>query len=283
MRIQGLSKQQGEGNCIWMDDSGLRPAGCTQFLKQCIRMAIPEMASFSSPPRLPRGLRRLLSLVDCNKTPNTTEQLETKLRFADLRRQYSRALYYVLRYTYCNPSYSFSAPSPEPTISPYPASPVHSPAPSPDSNHLPPAPSKVPPHPRPCPHRGSGIPPSSSPTSHPNPTVPPTYAPNGSPTSPSSQFPKLNHWLRFSAGLPKTNMTLSEFDGILLDYSRQRATPETLEIGRGGGRIGLHPSKKRLTECLVESISKGYRNSKGKATAFSTAGRLYLLHILFNE
>ncbi|CAL8998055.1 unnamed protein product [Prunus brigantina] len=84
------------------------------------------------------------------------------------------------------------APSPEPTISPYPASPVHSPAPSPDSNHLPPAPSKVPPHPRPCPYRGSGIPPSSSPTSHPNPTVPPTYAPNGSPyspsTSPSSQL-----------------------------------------------------------------------------------------------
>ncbi|CAL8165649.1 unnamed protein product [Prunus armeniaca] len=92
------------------------------------------------------------------------------------------------------------APSPEPTISPYPASPVHSPAPSPDSNHLPPAPSKVPPHPRPCPYRGSGIPPSSSPTSHPNPTVPPSYAPNGSPyspsaspyTSPSSQFLQLS-------------------------------------------------------------------------------------------
>ncbi|CAL8155742.1 unnamed protein product [Prunus armeniaca] len=49
---------------------------------------------------------------------------------------------------------------------------------------------------------------------------------------------KLNHWLRFSSGLPKTNITLSEFDGIVLDYSRQRATPETLEIGRGGGRIG---------------------------------------------
>ncbi|CAL8998092.1 unnamed protein product, partial [Prunus brigantina] len=52
--------------------------------------------------------------------------------------------------------------------------------------------SKIPPHPRPCPYRGSGIPPSSSPTSHPNPTVPPTYAPNGSPyspsTSPSSQL-----------------------------------------------------------------------------------------------
>ncbi|CAL8108282.1 unnamed protein product [Prunus armeniaca] len=68
--------------------------------------------------------------------------------------------------------------------------------PSPESNHLPPAPSKVPPHPRPCPYRGSGIPPSSSPTSHLNPTVPPSYAPNGSPyspsaspyTSPSSQF-----------------------------------------------------------------------------------------------
>ncbi|CAB4267761.1 unnamed protein product [Prunus armeniaca] len=49
---------------------------------------------------------------------------------------------------------------------------------------------------------------------------------------------KLNRWLRFSSGFPKTNITLSEFDGIVLDYSRQRATPETLEIGRGGGRIG---------------------------------------------
>ncbi|CAL2254146.1 unnamed protein product [Prunus armeniaca] len=87
------------------------------------------------------------------------------------------------------------APSPEPTISPYPASPVHSPAPSSDTviishqHH----PTKVPPHPRPCPYHGSGIPPSSSPTSHPNPTVPPTCAPNGSPyspsTSPSSQLP----------------------------------------------------------------------------------------------
>ncbi|CAL2268452.1 unnamed protein product [Prunus armeniaca] len=45
----------------------------------------------------------------------------------------------------------------------------------------------------------------------------------------------LNHCLRFSSGLPETNITLnSEFERILLDYSWQRATPETLEIGRGG-------------------------------------------------
>ncbi|CAL8165635.1 unnamed protein product [Prunus armeniaca] len=146
-----------------------------------------EMAPFSSPPRLPRGLKWRLSLVDRNKTPSTAKQIETKLQFADLRRQGP-------------PPTPSPAPSPEPTISPYPASPVHSPAPSPDSNHLPPAPSKVPPHPRPCPYRGSGIPPSSSPTSHPNPTVPPSYAPNGSPyspsaspyTSPSSQFLQLS-------------------------------------------------------------------------------------------
>ncbi|CAL8998051.1 unnamed protein product [Prunus brigantina] len=54
---------------------------------------------------------------------------------------------------------------------------------------------------------------------------------------PSSSAKKLlNHWLRFSSASPcspKTNITLnSEFDGILLDYSRQCATPETLEIGR---------------------------------------------------
>ncbi|KAL6297528.1 hypothetical protein ACE6H2_005670 [Prunus campanulata] len=46
-----------------------------------------ETASFSSPPRLPRRLRRRLTLVDCKKTPNTAEQIETKLRLADLRRQ----------------------------------------------------------------------------------------------------------------------------------------------------------------------------------------------------
>ncbi|KAM2027904.1 hypothetical protein ACFX1T_020133 [Malus domestica] len=44
-------------------------------------------SSFSSPPRLPTRLRRRLSLVDCNKTPNTAEQIQAKLRLADLRRQ----------------------------------------------------------------------------------------------------------------------------------------------------------------------------------------------------
>ncbi|XP_020411005.1 glucose-6-phosphate isomerase, cytosolic-like [Prunus persica] len=39
----------------------------------------------------------------------------------------------------------------------------------------------------------------------------------------------INSTLVASPGSPKTNITLnSEFDGILLDYSRQRATPETL-------------------------------------------------------
>ncbi|XP_020414115.1 extensin-like [Prunus persica] len=179
------------------------------------------MASFSSPPRLPRGLRRRLSLVDCNKTPNTTEKIETKLRFADLRQQGT------LTATPPTPS---PAPSPEPTISPYPASPVHSPAPSPDSNHLPPAPSKAPPHPRPCPYRGSGIPPSSSPTSHPNPTVPPTYAPNGSPYSPSTS-------------------PLSQF----------RQAESLVEI-----QFRLHPSKKTLTECLVESMYVSSLSSFGR-------------------
>lgn len=43
-----------------------------------------ETAS-SSPPRLPRRLRRRLDLS--SKTPNTVEQIQTKLRLADLRRQ----------------------------------------------------------------------------------------------------------------------------------------------------------------------------------------------------
>ncbi|CAL8155758.1 unnamed protein product [Prunus armeniaca] len=63
-----------------------------------------EMASFSSPPRLPKGLRLRLSLVDCNKTPNTAEQIGTELRGP--------------------PPTPSPALSPEPTISPYPASPV---------------------------------------------------------------------------------------------------------------------------------------------------------------
>ncbi|CAB4298213.1 unnamed protein product [Prunus armeniaca] len=45
------------------------------------------MAPFSSPPRLPWGLKWWLSLVDLNKTPNTAKQIETKLQFVDLRRQ----------------------------------------------------------------------------------------------------------------------------------------------------------------------------------------------------
>ncbi|CAN6584543.1 unnamed protein product [Malus baccata var. baccata] len=44
-------------------------------------------SSFSSPPRLPTRLRRRLSLVNSNKTPTTAEQIQTKLRLADLRRQ----------------------------------------------------------------------------------------------------------------------------------------------------------------------------------------------------
>ncbi|XP_068307561.1 uncharacterized protein [Pyrus communis] len=44
-------------------------------------------SSFSSPPRLPTRLRRRLSLVDCNKSHNTAEQIQAKLRLADLRRQ----------------------------------------------------------------------------------------------------------------------------------------------------------------------------------------------------
>ncbi|CAL8997358.1 unnamed protein product [Prunus brigantina] len=41
---------------------------------------------------------------------------------------------------------------------------------------------------------------------------------------------------------------------IGISENQQRSTPETLEIGRGG--VGpLHPSKKRLTECLVGSMA----------------------------
>ncbi|RXH92351.1 hypothetical protein DVH24_033247 [Malus domestica] len=82
------------------------------------------------------------------------------------------------------------APAPEPSISPYLASPVYAPAPSPDIHHLSSAPSKVPAHPHPCPHQGSRIPPSSPPTSRSYPTVPPTYPPRIPPSSspPSSQL-----------------------------------------------------------------------------------------------
>ncbi|CAL8165674.1 unnamed protein product [Prunus armeniaca] len=108
----------------------------------------------------------------------------------------------------------------------------------------------------------------------------------------------LNHWLRFSSGLPETNITLnSEFERILLDYSWQRATPETLEIGRGGVGPFAASLKEKINRMfggehehlesnkgdpegchccwyqwqLLRSSSnrsKGYRNSKGKATAF---------------
>ncbi|CAL2236332.1 unnamed protein product [Prunus armeniaca] len=231
-----------------------------------------EMAPFSSPPRLPWGLKWWLSLVDLNKTPNTAKQIETKLQFVDLRRQIQRLskqqgegncicnlanvdpIDVARNITGLNPETTLDVnpyeiwcqclhltafpevtkiplasvcyPGIEPLItqslfaealrcrmgsSSYSSSRSVSRAnnfsiscfssslsstPSPESNHLPPAPSKVPPHPRPCLYRGSGIPPSSSPTSHLNPTVPPCYAPNGSPyspsaspyTSPSSQF-----------------------------------------------------------------------------------------------
>ncbi|XP_068307173.1 uncharacterized protein [Pyrus communis] len=89
-----------------------------------------------------------------------------------------------------NPPTASPAPSPEPSISPYLASPVYTPAPSPDIGHLSPAPSNVPAHSRPCPLQGSRIPPSSSPTSRSYPTVPPTYPPRFPPSSspPSSQL-----------------------------------------------------------------------------------------------
>lgn len=45
----------------------------------------PETASFSSPMRVPRRLRKRL-LAEC-KTPSTVEEIEAKLRHADLRRQ----------------------------------------------------------------------------------------------------------------------------------------------------------------------------------------------------
>ncbi|CAL8155733.1 unnamed protein product [Prunus armeniaca] len=165
--------------------TGLNPETTLAILS--FSKLLKEMASFSSPPRLPKGLRLRLSLVDCNKTPNTAEQIRTKLQLADLRRW---LLVVLARGNDDGCHHPFGGPpptpspalSPEPTISPYPASPV--------------PPSTI---------QGTStsssmsIPRfwnSSSPTSHLNPTVPPSYAPNGSPyspsaspyTSPSSQF-----------------------------------------------------------------------------------------------
>ncbi|CAL8998045.1 unnamed protein product [Prunus brigantina] len=179
------------------------------------------MASFSSPPRLPRGLRRRLSLVDCNKTPNTAEQIETKLRSPSSELTFKinvkRHRCYLLWMVSMAAAGSSFLPLHLQSQQFLHILLLHI--------HLPPAPSKVPPHPRPCPYRGSGIPPSSSPTSHPNPTVPPTYAPNGSPYSPSTS--------------PYTSP------------SSQFLQAESLV------EIQLHPSKKRLTECLVESMIYG--------------------------
>ncbi|MED6191403.1 hypothetical protein PIB30_116090, partial [Stylosanthes scabra] len=44
--------------------------------------------SFSSPTRLPKRLRRRLLDTEC-KSPSTVEEIEAKLRDADLRRQVS--------------------------------------------------------------------------------------------------------------------------------------------------------------------------------------------------
>lgn len=50
-----------------------------------IVMEIPE-ESFSSPTTLPKRLRRRLRGAEC-KSPSTVEEIEAKLRDADLRRQ----------------------------------------------------------------------------------------------------------------------------------------------------------------------------------------------------
>ncbi|TQD78551.1 hypothetical protein C1H46_035912 [Malus baccata] len=59
-------------------------------LKKTVLYYFSEKAwasSFSSPPRLPTRLKQRLSLVDSNKTPTIAEQIQTKLRLANLRRQ----------------------------------------------------------------------------------------------------------------------------------------------------------------------------------------------------
>ena len=48
--------------------------------------------SFSSPPRLPKRLRRRLLDAEC-KSPSTVEEIEAKLRDADLRRHVSLRFY----------------------------------------------------------------------------------------------------------------------------------------------------------------------------------------------
>lgn len=55
-----------------------------------IAMEIPvgDEESFSSPTTLPKRLRRRLRGAEC-KSPSTVEEIEAKLRDADLRRQVS--------------------------------------------------------------------------------------------------------------------------------------------------------------------------------------------------
>lgn len=67
----------GGGGC---GDGGGMEAGGT-----VMQFQVAEAGSYTWPPRIPTRLRRRL-LVQC-KRPRTAEEIEAKLRLADLRRQ----------------------------------------------------------------------------------------------------------------------------------------------------------------------------------------------------
>jgi len=67
-----------------------------------IAMEIPvgDEESFSSPTTLPKRLRRRLRGAEC-KSPSTVEEIEAKLRDADLRRQVSLLYIFFRSETVC--------------------------------------------------------------------------------------------------------------------------------------------------------------------------------------
>lgn len=86
----------GGGGC---GDGGGVEAGGT-----VMQFPVAETGSYTWPPRIPRRLRRRL-LVQCRR-PCTVEEIEAKLRLADLRRQVSLIFFiifaeFVLLNTFC--------------------------------------------------------------------------------------------------------------------------------------------------------------------------------------
>lgn len=65
-----------------------------------IEFPMSETAPYTWPPRLPTRLRRRL-LVHRNKTPCTVEDIEAKLRLADLRRQVFFFFFFDFLFPFC--------------------------------------------------------------------------------------------------------------------------------------------------------------------------------------